>query len=122
MIVVVVVITVLSAALPRRFQIVAFLFRLLAVLAMATDCVLQIAFRFSDVVFALIVAVNSVHRDDTTCQEKSSHQGQDYSFASDLLKHSSPSVTLELILLKRRRGSSPYQPRATTEFVQITGF
>jgi len=104
-IVVVVVITVLSAALPRRFQIVAFLFRLLAVLAMATDCVLQIAFRLSDVVFALVVAVHSVHLDHTTCQEKCSHQGYDHSLASDLLRHSSPSVTLEFGLAEAATGN-----------------
>jgi hypothetical protein len=121
-IVVVVVITAPSAALPRRFQIVTFLFRLPAVFAMASNCVLQIAFCFSDVVFALIVTVNSVHRDHTTCQEKSSHQGYDNSLASDLLKHSSPSLTFRIGLAEAATGSPLYQSRATTACVQITCF
>jgi hypothetical protein len=96
-IVIVVAIAVCPAAPPCHFQIAPFLLRLLAVFAMVTDCVLQIAFRFSDVAFALVVTINSVHRDDTTCQEKCSHQGHDHSLAFDLFKHSSPSVTLELL-------------------------
>ncbi len=102
---IVVVITVCAAAPPRHFQIAPFLFRLLAMVAMVTDCVLQIAFRFSDGAFALIVTVNSVHRDDTTCQEKRSHQSYDHSLAFDLFKHSSPSVTLELLFAEAATGA-----------------
>ena len=85
MIVIMVVITVHMAALPRLFQIVAFLFRLFAVFAVATNCVVQIAFSFSDLVFTLIITVNGMHRDHTTCEEKRSHQGHDHSLASDLV-------------------------------------
>jgi energy-coupling factor transporter transmembrane protein EcfT len=84
MIVITVVITVM-AALPRLFQIVAFLFRLFAVLAVATDSVVQIFFSFPEFLLALIITVNSVHRDYTTCEEKRSHQGHDHSFVSDLV-------------------------------------
>ena len=82
---IVVVITVHMAALPRLFQIVTFLFRLFAVLAVATDCVVQVAFSFSDFVLTLIITVNSVHRDHTTCEEKRSHQGHDHFLVSDLI-------------------------------------
>jgi hypothetical protein len=56
-------------------------------------------------VFALVVAVHSVHLDHTTCQEKCSHQGYDHSLASDLLRHSSPSVTLEFGLAEAATGN-----------------